>query len=261
MRIVSWNVNSVRVRLEILCGFLREHAPDVVCLQETKVIDDLFPREAIEDCGYNLYTHGQKTYNGTAVLSRRPCEVTERGLPGLDDPQARYIEVLHTEETGEARRIASIYLPNGNPVAEKYDYKRRWMHALAAHAQTLLGYEEKTYLCGDFNIIPEPIDAADPEGWRRDALFLPESRDAFRALLNAGWRDGVRLCSPAPQVYTFWDYRSGAFDRNDGVRIDHILASPRAAHEVRDFRVYTDIRALPQTSDHAPIECMLAPPE
>ena len=257
MNVISWNVNSVRVRLPILCDFLRETAPDVICLQETKVIDDAFPREALEDCGYNVYTHGQKTYNGVAILSRLPCEVTARGLPNFDDPQARYLEALHTDAAGTVRRIASIYLPNGNPVADKYDYKRRWMHALSTHAADLLAGEEHTLLCGDFNIIPEPIDAADPDAWRRDALFLPESRDAYRALLNAGWRDGVRLISDAPGIYTFWDYRSGALDRDDGVRIDHLLVSPRTADTVRGFTVYKHIRGLPQSSDHAPIGLQL----
>ncbi len=255
VNVVSWNVNSVRVRLPLLQQFLRQYTPDVVCLQEIKCVDQNFPRTALEDCGYNVYIHGQKTYNGVAILSRLPCEVVHCGLPTLpNDPQARYIEVLHTDAQQQVRRIASVYLPNGNPVADKYAYKQQWMQAFEEHAAQLLTYEEQTLLCGDYNIIPEEIDVAKPADWVRDALFLPATRDVWRRLCASGWSDAVRLLAPTQeQIYTFWDYRSGAFARNTGIRIDHVLASPLAAQTLTGYEVYSAMRGEANTSDHAPV--------
>src|SRR5215212_4899451 len=228
MRIATWNVNSIKQRLEHLLTFLKSAEPDVVCLQELKAVDEAFPRAAVEEAGYNVATHGQKAYNGVAILAKRPIEDVRRGLPGAADEQARYIEGVISTASGVVR-VASIYAPNGNPLGTpKFDYKLAFMDRLTEHARDLLGLEEPLVLCGDYNVIPEPIDAANPSAWANDALFQPESREKLRALINLGLTDAVRACSAEPGLYTFWDYQAFAFQRNNGIRIDHLLLSPQA---------------------------------
>lgn len=253
MRIATWNVNSVRQRIEHLIRYLREQEPDILCLQEIKCVEDAFPRLEVEAAGYNVAAHGQKTFNGVAILSKRPIEVV-RGLPGDDaDTQARYIEAI-VPHGGGIVRVASIYLPNGNPPnTEKYAYKLAWMDRLGAHAQNLLRLEEPLVLAGDFNVIPEPRDAKDPAAWAGDALYLPQTRERFRTLLNLGLTDALRATSDAAGLYTFWDYTAGAWQKNFGVRIDHLLLSPQAADRLQSVTIDRFMRAADKPSDHVPI--------
>ena len=253
MRIATWNVNSVRQRLEHLLGYLRDQQPDVLCLQELKCQDEAFPRLEVEAVGYNAYVHGQKTFNGVAILSKRPAEVT-RGLPGdPTDEHARYIEAIIPGDTGIVR-VASIYLPNGNPVStDKYAYKLAWMARLQRHAAELLKLEEPLALCGDFNVIPEPADADRPESWLNDALFQPESRAAWRAIKWLGFTDAQAEVGREPHGYTFWDYFRGAYERDHGIRIDHIFLSPQAADRLRSCEVHRAVRGGEKPSDHAPV--------
>jgi exodeoxyribonuclease-3 len=257
MRIATWNVNSIKQRVGHLVGFLDEAKPDVVCLQELKCQDEGFPRAEIEAAGYAVETLGQKAYNGVALLVRAPLAMSEirRGLPGDDtDEQARYIEALVSGEGVRPVRVASIYLPNGNPVdSPKYPYKLGFLERLRRHAQALREAEEAVVLAGDYNVIPEPDDAADPEAWRADALFLPQSRAAFRALLAEGYTDALRACDPRPGLYTFWDYQAGAWNRNAGIRIDHLLLSPQAADRLTAASVQKHLRGLEKPSDHVPV--------
>jgi exodeoxyribonuclease-3 len=258
LRIATWNVNSVRQRLGHLVAYLKEASPDALCLQELKCEDEAFPRAEVEDLGYNVATHGQKTFNGVAILAKRPFEAV-RGLPGdPSDAQARYIEAVLPTETG-AVRLASIYLPNGNPApGDKYAYKLAFMDRLIAHARQLLKLEERLALAGDFNVIPEPRDAANPGQWLADALFLPQTRAKFRELLALGFTDAVRATSDAGGLYTFWDYQAGAWQRNNGIRIDHILLSPQAADRLGAAGVDKHLRALDKPSDHTPVWAQLA---
>ncbi|RVU21729.1 exodeoxyribonuclease III [Methylobacterium oryzihabitans] len=256
MRITTWNVNSVKQRLGHLLGFLDEAKPDIVCLQELKCVDDAFPRTEIEEAGYVVATHGQKAFNGVALLARRPLPLQDirRGLPGdPEDVQARYIEA-GIPTPGGVLRVASIYLPNGNPVGTpKYDYKLAFLRRLHAHARALRESEEFVVLAGDYNVIPERADAADPDAWIHDALFLPQSRAAFRALLNEGYTDGLRACDERPGVYSFWDYQAGCWPRNQGIRIDHLLLSPQAADRLVSASVQKHLRGLDKPSDHVPV--------
>jgi exodeoxyribonuclease III len=258
MRIATWNVNSIKQRLEHLLKFLSEAAPDVVCLQETKCIDAAFPRAEIEAAGYNVITHGQKAFNGVAILSKTPLEDTRTGLPGSDaDDHARYIEAIVSVPSGVVR-VASIYLPNGNPIGtEKFGYKLAWMDRLIAHTRDLLALEEPVVLAGDFNVIPEPRDARKPENWTRDALFQPETRGKFREFLNLGLTDSVRACDDGPGPFTFWDYQAGAFQRNDGIRIDHLVLSPQAADRLSGSAVHKHTRSWDKPSDHVPVSIEL----
>lgn len=253
-RIATWNINSVRLRVQHLLNFLKEVQPDVLCLQEIKCVDEAFPASEIGDAGYNVAVHGQKTFNGVAILSRHPLEDIRRGLPGeVGDDHARYIEAVVALES-HAVRVASIYLPNGNPTnTEKYPYKLRWMERLSQHAHELLTHEEVLVLAGDYNVIPEAIDAAHPEQWTNDALFLPETRQHFRALLNLGFTEAVRACDSSAGLYTFWDYQAGAWQRNNGIRIDHLLLSPQAADRLQGYAIHKSLRALEKPSDHVPV--------
>ncbi|WP_264046676.1 exodeoxyribonuclease III [Methylobacterium flocculans] len=257
MRIATWNVNSIKQRVGHLVGFLDEAKPDVVCLQELKCQDDAFPRAEIEAVGYAVETLGQKAYNGVALLVRAPLAMREvrRGLPGdPEDEQARYLEALISGEGVSPVRVASIYLPNGNPVdSPKYPYKLAFLERLRLHAQGLREAEEALVLAGDYNVIPDPEDAADPEAWRADALFLPQSRAAFRALLAEGFTDALRACDPRAGVYSFWDYQAGAWNRNAGIRIDHLLLSPQAADRLVSASVQKHLRGLEKPSDHVPV--------
>ena len=254
MRIATWNIAGVRARIELLVKWLSEEKPDVVVLQEIKTVDEAFPRAEIEALGYNVETHGQKSWNGVAILSLLPFDEVSRGLPGDDgDEQARLIEAVVSVESG-AVRICGIYLPNGNPVdSEKFPYKLAWMRRLETYVQSRLALEEPFILLGDFNIIPEPIDAHDPDAWWGDALFRPESLERWRTLTNLGLTDALRQVTPAP-AYTFWDFQAGAWRRNAGIRIDHLLLSPRAADRLENVVVHKDVRGWDKPSDHVPVE-------
>ncbi len=256
IRIATWNVNSVKARLPNLLAWLGEAAPDVVLLQEIKCTDDSFPRMEIEAAGYRAETHGQKTYNGVAILSRRPLAVRRRGLPGDDDdPQARYIEADIQGDGGRPVRVASLYLPNGNPApGEKYDYKLAWMDRLIGHAATLLAQETALVLGGDYNVCPTDADVYDPKGWQADALCRPESRARFRHLLHLGYTEAFRALHPdRERAYTFWDYQAGAWPRDLGLRIDHLLLSPQAADRLRACDIDKGPRGAEKASDHTPI--------
>ncbi|MDX5330824.1 MAG: exodeoxyribonuclease III, partial [Caulobacteraceae bacterium] len=227
--------------------------PDVACLQEIKCVDEKFPAEAFERLGYNVAVHGQKTYNGVALVSKSPLEDIRRGLPGDDsDDQARYIEAVVSGPSPV--RVASIYLPNGNPVAsEKFGYKLAWMDRLHRHAEALLAFEEPLALMGDYNVIPEPRDAENPDKWLDDALFQPQSRADFRALKWLGLTEAYLQADGAPGAYTFWDYQAGAWQRNHGIRIDHALLSPQAADRLQKAEIHRDVRAWEKPSDHVPL--------
>ena len=254
MRIATFNINGVRARIEALSAWLKEAEPDVVCLQEIKTVDEGFPTGEIEALGYNVATHGQKGFNGVAILSKRPFEVERRGLPGDDeDVQARYIEAVIPTEKG-AVRVGNLYLPNGNPVGtEKFPYKLAWMDRLHAHAAELLALEEPVVLAGDYNVIPEPRDAKRPEAWGNDALFQPETRGRFRRLAALGYNDALRAVSDDGGLYTFWDYQAGAFQKNDGIRIDFLMLSPQAADQLERVVIDKDVRGRDKPSDHVPV--------
>jgi exodeoxyribonuclease-3 len=260
MRIATWNINSIKQRMDNLVAWLTERQPDVLCLQETKCVDDAFPREPLEAIGYNVAVHGQKAFNGVAVLSKlRLDEVTAR-LPGDDaDLHARFLEVVVSTEEG-AMRIASVYLPNGNPPdTDKYSYKISWMDRLSKYASERLELEEPFVLAGDFNVIPSQRDARHPDRWVGDALFLPRTRGKFRALCNLGLTDAVRAGSEGPGPFTFWDYQAGAWQKNDGIRIDHLLLSPPAADRLVGAGVDKHVRAWEKPSDHVPVWADLEP--
>lgn len=254
MRIATWNINGVKARLEALLKWLAEEKPDIVVLQEIKTVDEGFPRLEIEALGYNVETHGQKSWNGVAILSLLPFDEVTRGLPGDDsDEQARLIEGVFSVETGVVR-VCGIYLPNGNPVdSEKFPYKLAWMRRLETFVEGRLALEEPFILLGDFNIIPAPIDAYNPEGWWGDALYRPESQERWRALTNLGLTDALRAVTSEP-AYTFWDFQAGAWRRNAGIRIDHLLLSPQAADRLDNVVVHTDVRGWDKPSDHVPVE-------
>jgi exodeoxyribonuclease-3 len=255
MRIATWNVNSIKQRVAPVLRWLKERQPDIVCLQEIKCVDDAFPRATFEDMGYNVATYGQKTYNGVAIFSKFPLEEIERGLPGNDgsDEHARYMEAV-VSVSGGTVRVASIYLPNGNPApGPKYDYKLAWIERLRAHAGERLALEETMVLAGDYNVIPTPQDVHDPKLWTKDALFLPPTRRAWHSLTNLGLTDAIRATSDDPGLYTFWDYQAGAFQKNNGIRIDHLLLSPQAADRLTAAGIDRAMRGGEQPSDHVPV--------
>ncbi len=252
--IASWNVNSVNARLEHLLRWLKDSSPDVVLLQELKCVEEKFPRLEIEDAGYNVAVAGQKAYNGVAILSKTPIEVERTTLPGDDsDIQARYIEAF----TGSVR-LASIYLPNGNPVpGDKFDYKLDWMERLYRHAKNLLDMGEALVLGGDYNVIPEEEDVYNPASFINDALFQPQSRAALRKIIHLGFTDAYRAITPEGGQYTWWSYRAGAWNKNNGLRIDHLLLSPQAADRLQSCDIHRPPRGWERPSDHTPIWCEL----
>ena len=254
MKIATFNINGIKARYETLLRWLDESAPDIALLQEIKSVDENFPRQEIEDKGYNVETHGQKSFNGVAILSKYPLEDVSRGLPGDDtDEQARWIEATVTGDR-QALRICGLYLPNGNPVpGPKYDYKLAWMARLKARAEALLAAEMPALMAGDYNIIPQAEDAARPDAWREDALFRPASRAAFREVLNLGMTEAFRACTHGPGHYSFWDYQAGAWQRNDGIRIDHFLLTPQCADLLRDCWIESEMRGRGKPSDHVPV--------
>jgi exodeoxyribonuclease III len=256
MKIATFNVNGVNARLPVLLRWLDQTRPDVACLQELKAPDEKFPAAAIEGAGYGAVWHGQKGWNGVAILARgQGPQETRRGLPGdPDDAHSRYVEA-----TVNGIVIGCLYLPNGNPApGPKFDYKLRWFDRLAGHARRLLARGEPVVLAGDFNVIPTERDAARPKRWAGDALFFPESRAAYRDLLAQGWTDALRVLHPGEPVYTFWDYFRNAFGRDDGIRIDHLLVSPDLADRLTAAGVDRDVRGWEKTSDHAPTWVELA---
>jgi exodeoxyribonuclease-3 len=254
MRIACFNINGIKARHAALCDWLDEAAPEVVLLQEIKTVDAAFPRELFEERGYNLETHGQKGFNGVAIASKRPLEDVTRGLPGDEtDEQARWIEATVTGAR-RALRLCCLYLPNGNPApGPKYDYKLRWMARLRDRAADLLASEEPVFMGGDYNVIPQDEDAARPEAWATDALALPESRAAFRRILHLGFTDAFRARVQGPGHYTFWDYKARAWERNNGIRIDHFLLSPQAADLMTDCGIDKALRGRDKPSDHVPL--------
>jgi exodeoxyribonuclease-3 len=251
-KIATWNVNSIRARLPRVLEWLDEFKPDVALLQEIKATDETFPALEIEDRGYNVEIHGQKNFNGVAILSKSPIEDVIRGLPGNeDDDQARYIEGFTC-----GLRVASIYLPNGNPApGEKFDYKLRWMDCLHDHMQKTLALEEATVFGGDYNVIPTEEDVYDPSAWEDDALFRLESRNRFRRLLYLRLTDAYRVIHSEPHKYSFWDYQGGAWQKDFGIRIDHLLLSPQAVDRLQDCDIDRGPRGKEKASDHTPVWC------
>jgi exodeoxyribonuclease-3 len=259
MKIATWNVNSIRIRVDAAVQWLNEAQPDVVCLQELKCTDDQFPKEPFEALGYNCAVHGQKTYNGVAILSKRPMEDATPRLPGGDsDDHARYMEAVIPGDKGTIR-LASIYAPNGNPIGtEKFTYKLGWLERLKIRAKELLALEEPVAMMGDYNVIPMPDNAYDPKAWVKDALFQPESRAALRRVENLGFTDAIRACHHEPHLFTFWDYQAGAWQKDHGIRIDHILLSPQAADWLKGSGIDKQVRGREKPSDHVPVWCEVA---
>jgi exodeoxyribonuclease III len=253
MKLATFNINGIKARIDALPAWLASVQPDAVCLQEIKSVDEGFPRDLFEDLGYQVETHGQKGFNGVAILSRLPLEDVSRGLPGdPSDEQARWIEA--TVIGRRAVRLCGLYLPNGNPApGPKYDYKLGWMARMEARARDLLAKEEPFVMAGDYNVIPQSEDAAKPQAWLEDALFLPQTRAAYRRILNLGFTEAFHTCHPEPGSYSFWDYQAGAWERNNGIRIDHMLLSPQAADLLRDVKIDKDVRAGEKPSDHVPV--------
>jgi exodeoxyribonuclease-3 len=258
MRIATWNLAGIKARIPVLERWLREVSPDIVVLQETKTVDEGFPRLEIEALGYNIETNGQKSWNGVAILSKLPFDEVHRGLPGDDsDEHARLIEGVFSVQEGVVR-VCGIYLPNGNPIGtDKFTYKLAWMDRLHTFVEGRLALEEPFVLLGDFNIIPMPVDATHPEKWTRDALYQPESRARWRALCNLGMTDAQRAVSEEPG-YTFWDFKTFGWERQEGIRIDHILCSPQAADRLQGVRVHRETRGWEKPSDHVPVEATFA---
>ena len=232
----------------------KERRPTSSVSQEIKCVDEAFPREAVESLGYNVAVHGQKAFNGVALLSKLPFDEVAPGLIGDDgDVQARFLEALVSTKTG-ALRVVSLYLPNGNPPdTEKYPYKLKWMDRLITFSRERLKLEEPLVLAGDYNVIPTAADARNSAAWIKDALFLPQTRERFRTLTNLGLTDAIRSVSDAGDLYTFWDYQAGAFAKDDGIRIDHLLLSPQAADRLIDAGIDRHVRAWDKPSDHVPV--------
>lgn len=258
MKLATFNINGIKARIEALMAWLAEAAPDVVCLQEIKSVDEGFPREEIEALGYRVETHGQKGFNGVAILSKLALTDVRRGLPGdAGDEQARWIEAV--VDGGRPVRVCGLYLPNGNPApGPKYDYKLAWMARMEARVREMLAAEEAFVCLGDYNVIPQGVDAAKPEVWVNDALFLPEARAAFRRLANLGLTDAVRVRDGSPGVYTFWDYQAGAWERNNGIRIDHVMMSPQVADRLEEAGIDKAVRGREKPSDHVPVWVRIA---
>lgn len=253
MQIATWNINGIKARLPEVEYWLKENKPDLVCLQEIKSIDENFPREVFEDLGYNVETHGQKSFNGVALLSLHPFEEVNRGLPGDEtDEQARFIECVISRPAGPIR-VAGIYLPNGNPVdTEKFPYKLSWMDRLITWAKDRLLLEEPLIITGDYNIIPERLDTHDHDAWWGDALYRPESLERFRTLQAFGMTDALRAVNNE-EAYTFWDFQAGAWRKNNGIRIDHLMCSPQATDHLESVEIHKDMRGREKPSDHVPV--------
>lgn len=251
VKLATYNVNGINGRLDVLLRWLDEAAPDVVCLQELKAPDNKFPRQEIEKAGYGAIWHGQKSWNGVAILARGQAPIeTRRRLPGdPDDNDSRYIEAAV-----DGIIVGCLYLPNGNPApGPRFDYKLRWFERLYDHAAELIELEVPVALIGDFNVMPTDLDVYKPERWRDDALFRPEVKAAYAGLLDQGWTDAVRHLHPHERIYTFWKYFRNAFARDAGLRIDHFLLSPGLANGLKQAKVDKSVRGWDHTSDHAPV--------
>jgi exodeoxyribonuclease-3 len=259
LSIVTWNVNSVKARLAHLLALLKDEAPHVVLLQETKCTDDNFPRTEIEELGYNIALHGQKTYNGVAILSKSQIEDVRAGLPGDEaDDHARYIEGVISLPHG-ALRVASVYVPNGQSLdSDKYPYKLAFYERLRRHAAQLLTWREMLVIGGDYNVAPEALDVHSPAEWQNSVLFHNSARAALRGLLHLGLYDAFRTKYPKARQYSWWDYRANALERDDGLRIDHLLLSAQALDKLEDCRILKNVRAQEKASDHAPVMAVLA---
>jgi exodeoxyribonuclease-3 len=262
MKIATFNINGIKARVNALTEWLVESTPDVAILQEIKTVDEGFPREFFEDMGYNVETHGQKGFNGVAILSKLPLEDVTRGLPGDDtDEQARWIDATVVGE--KAIRICNLYLPNGNPVelnedgsplaGGKYAYKMAWMERLHARAKLLLSEEAPAFMAGDYNIIPQREDAKRPDAWTEDAAHRLPSREAYRRLMNLGFTEAFRSRQFADGHYSFWDYQAGAWNKDDGIRIDHFLLTPQCADLLNDCWIESAVRGKEKPSDHVPV--------
>ena len=263
MKIATWNINGIKARHDNVITWLKQAEPDIACLQEIKSIDENFPGEEIEALGYNVETHGQKGFNGVAILSKLPFDEVNRGLPLVNkddtrDEQARFIEGIFT--IGEkVLRVVSLYLPNGNPVdTEKFPYKLSWMTRLEDWSRQQLELEEALVLAGDYNVIPMPQDCYDPAAWEGDALYRPESRQAFRRLVNLGFTEAIGNATNEPEIYTFWDFQAGAWPKNNGIRIDHLLLSPEAAQLFEAAGIDKHTRDWEKPSDHVPVWIKIA---
>jgi exodeoxyribonuclease III len=259
MRIATWNVNSIKAHLDQVTEWLKTEKPDVICLQEIKCEDHAFPSAHFEELGYASAVHGQKTYNGVALLSRLPMENIQKGLPGDEsDEQARFIAATVIDGTF-AVRVCGLYLPNGNPTpGPKYDYKLGWMKRLQDYSKHQMELEEPLVLAGDYNIIPAPADVRHPQNWLTDALYLPQSRAAFETLKHLGLTESFRALHPIGSgEFSFWDYQAGAWQKNNGIRIDHLLLSPQAADRLADSRIHKTVRGHEKPSDHVPVEITL----
>jgi exodeoxyribonuclease-3 len=251
MKIATYNVNGVNGRLPVLLRWLKETGPDIVCLQELKAPQEKFPEAAITDAGYNALWHGQKSWNGVAILTRgKPIKEVRRALPGdPEDSHSRYIEAMI-----DGILVGCLYLPNGNPApGPKFDYKLGWFERLTAHAAGLLASKMPVVLTGDYNVMPTELDVYKPERWVDDALFRPETRAAFKKLMAQGWTDAIRKLYPGETIYTFWDYFRNAYGRNAGLRIDHFLLSPKLDKRLIAAGVDRDVRGWEKSSDHAPV--------
>jgi exodeoxyribonuclease-3 len=257
LKIAAWNVNSILARLPTALKVFEEVGADIWCLQEIKCEDARFPRFEIEAMGFNVETYGQKSYNGVAILSKHRIEEFVRGVPGLDHEHARYIEAVIAAPDGPVR-VASLYAPNGNPVgSEKFAFKLGFMETLRAHLRGLLKLEERFVIAGDYNVIPRDVDCHDPAAWASDALFQPETRAAYRALLNLGLADAYMQADGGAHKYTFWDYQAGAWQKDHGIRIDHLLLSPQAADRLERVDIFKKARGMEKASDHVPIVAAL----
>ena len=253
MKIATYNINGIKARLPRILEWLDEAKPDVVLLQEIKSVDENFPRMEFEDKGYIVETHGQKSFNGVAILSKFPLEDIRRGLPGDDtDEQARWIEATVMSST--PLKVCGLYLPNGNPVpGPKYAYKISWMERLFIRAIELINLEEPALMAGDYNVIPQEEDASTPENWTNDALFLAKTRAAYQKIINLGFTDAFRCRNPQPMNYTFWDFQAGAWNKNEGIRIDHFLLNPHCADLLKECEIDRYMRGREKPSDHVPI--------
>ena len=253
MKIATFNINGIGARLPRVLDWIAECGPDVVLLQEIKCVDERFPSGSFEDLGFNIEVHGQKSYNGVAILSKYPLEDVRRGLPGDDeDRQARWIEATVVGKS--AVRVCSLYLPNGNPApGPKFDYKLAWMERLRRRAAEFLDEEETALLAGDYNVIPQPEDARNPENWESDALFRREARESWRRIAYLGYTDAFRARNSAPGNYTFWDFQRGAWVKDDGIRIDHFLLTPQCSDLLLDCRIDRHVRGWTRPSDHVPV--------
>jgi exodeoxyribonuclease-3 len=251
MKLVTFNVNGVNGRLPVLLRWLAQSSPDIVCLQELKTSDEKFPAQALREAGYEAIWHGQKSYNGVAILARgRSIEETRRGLPGdPDDTHSRYLEATVSGTT-----VGCLYLPNGNPApGPRFDYKLAWFDRLLAYAASLVNRSTPVVLCGDYNVVPTAIDAVVPGRWVFDAVYFPQSREAYARLLSQGWTDALRALHPAKGIYTYWNFAyRGGYDRSSGLRMDHLLLNPAAMRGLRSGGVDADVRGWEKPSDHAP---------